>query len=44
MILKNISVLYGNNLKFIEKTNVLITNNTFKNNNNAVTVSIIDFH
>jgi len=30
MILKNISVLYGNNLKFIEKTNVLITNNTFK--------------
>jgi len=25
MILKNISVLYGNNLKFIEKTNVLIT-------------------
>jgi len=30
MILKNISILYGNNLKFIEKTNVLITNNTFK--------------
>jgi len=30
MILKNISVLYGNNLKFIEKTNVLITNNTFQ--------------
>jgi len=30
MILKNISVLYGNNLIFIEKTNVLITNNTFK--------------
>jgi len=30
MILKNISVLYGNNLKFIEKTNVLITNNIFK--------------
>jgi len=30
MILKKISVLYGNNLKFIEKTNVLITNNTFK--------------
>jgi len=30
MILKNISVLYGNNLKFIENTNVLITNNTFK--------------
>jgi len=29
MILKNISVLYGNNLKFIEKTNVLITNNRF---------------
>jgi cytosine/adenosine deaminase-related metal-dependent hydrolase len=30
MILKNISVLYGNNLKFIEQTNVLITNNTFQ--------------
>ena len=30
MILKNISVLYGNNLKFIEKTNVLIINNTFQ--------------
>jgi len=30
MILKNISILYGNNLKFIEKTNVLITNNTFQ--------------
>ena len=30
MILQNISILYGNNLKFIEKTNVLITNNTFK--------------
>jgi len=30
MILKNISVLYGHNIKFIEKTNVLITNNTFK--------------
>jgi len=30
MILKNISVLYGNNLKFIEKTIVLITNNTFQ--------------
>ena len=30
MILKNISLLYGNNLKFIEQTNVLITNNTFQ--------------
>jgi len=30
MILKNISILYGNNLKFIEKTNVLIINNTFQ--------------
>jgi len=30
MILKNISILYGNNLKFIEKTNVLITNNRFQ--------------
>jgi len=30
MILKNISILYGNNLKFIEKTNMLITNNTFQ--------------
>ena len=30
MILKNISTLYGNNLKFIEKTNVLITNNRFQ--------------
>jgi len=30
MILKNISILYGNNLKFIEKTNELITNNTFQ--------------
>jgi cytosine/adenosine deaminase-related metal-dependent hydrolase len=30
MILKNISILYGNNLKFIEKTNVLITSNIFQ--------------
>jgi len=30
MILKNISVLYGNDLKFIEKTNVQITSNTFQ--------------
>jgi len=30
MILKNISILYGNNLKFIEQTNVLITNNRFQ--------------
>ena len=30
MILKNISILYGNNLKFIEKTNVLIINSTFQ--------------
>ena len=32
MILKNISILYGNDLKFIEQTNVLITNNTFQKN------------
>ena len=30
MILKNISILYGNNLKFIEKTNVLIINGKFQ--------------
>ncbi len=30
MILKNISTLYGNDLKFIEKTNVRITGNTFQ--------------
>jgi len=36
MILKNISILYGNNLKFIEKTNVLITNNTFKKINSKI--------
>ena len=30
MILKNISVLYGNDLKFIENTSVLITGNTFQ--------------
>ena len=30
MILKNISVLYGNDLKFIEKINVQITGNTFQ--------------
>jgi len=30
MILKNISVLYGNDLKFIEKTSVQITGNTFQ--------------
>ena len=36
MILKNISVLYGNNLKFIEKTNVLITNNTFQKINSKI--------
>ena len=30
MILKNISVLYGNNLKFIESTNVKITNQHFE--------------
>ena len=30
MILKNISILYGNNLKFIEKTNVLISSNIFQ--------------
>lgn len=36
MILKNISVLYGNNLKFIEQTNVLITNNTFQKINSKI--------
>jgi len=36
MILKNISVLYGNNLKFIEKTNVLITNNIFQKINSKI--------
>ena len=36
MILKNISILYGNNLKFIEKTNVLITNNTFQKINSTI--------
>jgi cytosine/adenosine deaminase-related metal-dependent hydrolase len=30
MILKNISILYGNNLKFVEQTNVLINNNKFQ--------------
>ena len=30
MILKNISVLYGNDLKFIKKTNVQISGNTFQ--------------
>ena len=30
MILKNISVLYGNDLKFIEKTNVKVTGDTFQ--------------
>jgi len=36
MILKNISVLYGNNLKFIEETNVLITNSTFQKINSKI--------
>ena len=36
MILKNISMLYGNNLKFIEKTNMLITNNTFQKINSKI--------
>ena len=36
MILKNISILYGKNLKFIEKTNVLITNNTFQKINSKI--------
>jgi len=30
MILKNISILYGNDLKFIEKTSVQINGNTFQ--------------
>ena len=37
MILKNISILYGNNLKFIEKTSVLITDNTFQKINSKIT-------
>jgi len=36
MILKNISILYGNNLKFIEKTNVLIINNMFQKINSKI--------
>ena len=36
MILKNISILYGNNLKFIEKTNVLIINNTIQKNSSKL--------
>ena len=36
MILKNISVLYGNNLKFIEKTNVLITDSIFQKINSKI--------
>ena len=36
MILKNISVLYGNNLKFIEKTNVLIIDDKFQKINSKV--------
>jgi len=36
MILKNISILYGNNLKFIEKKNELITNNTFQKINSKI--------
>jgi len=36
MILKNISILYGNNLKFIEKINVLITNSTFQKINSKI--------
>jgi len=36
MILKNISVLYGNNLKFIETTNVLITNSIFQKINSKI--------
>ena len=30
MILKNISILYGTDLKFIESTNVKITNKKFQ--------------
>ena len=36
MILKNISILYGNNLKFIEKTNVLISNGKFQKINSKI--------
>ena len=36
MILKNISIHCGKNLKFIEKTNVLITNNTFQKINSKI--------
>jgi cytosine/adenosine deaminase-related metal-dependent hydrolase len=37
MILKNISILYGNELKFINSTNVQISNNKFKKINSQIT-------
>ena len=39
MILKNISVLYGNNLKFIEKTSVQINGNTFQKISSKIKLS-----
>ena len=37
MILKNISLLYGNELKLINSTNVQISNNKFKKINSQIT-------
>ena len=39
MILKNISLLYGNDLKFIESTNVKITKQKFQKINQKITSS-----
>ena len=39
MILKNISVLYGNDLKFIESTNVKISNKKFQRINKKINSS-----
>ena len=39
MILKNISVLYGNDLKFIENTNIAITGNTFQKISSKIKLS-----
>ena len=37
MILKNISLLYGNELQFINSTNILVSDNKFKKINSQVT-------
>ena len=39
MILKNISVLYGNDLKFIENTSIAITGNTFQKISSKIKLS-----